>query len=177
MIQAISKYFTNKIFLYNYNSEDYEIHQYGIEVIVSTCINILFLIIVGILTHHTIDSLLYFIFFYIIRKFSGGFHCQHYYSCISLHICLFFIYTYIPDIFYRNAILVFSFSFLTFIFFSPYNMRTIANNETKKYKYISISMLILYAAIYYIFHLNIMLYIIFIVSILLILPHLVSWNL
>lgn len=174
MIQAISKYITNKIFLYECQSEDYQIHQYGVEVIVSTTINILLLIVIGCITHHLIDSLLYFIFFYIIRKFCGGFHFNHYYSCISTHVMLFVIFIYMPKLFYSYDFMILCFATITFIVLSPYNIRKITHKEIKTYKYISLFVLSLYAMLYYVFNMNIMLYIIFIVSILLILAYLVS---
>lgn len=63
------------------------------EVIISDCIDIGLLLIVAIMQDKLLDCFIYYLSFGYIRKFSGGYYSQYYYSCISLHVFIFYIYT------------------------------------------------------------------------------------
>lgn len=96
MIQKLSQYCMNYLLLESIiksNEEDNEIYRYGIEVIISDLLDILLIFFVAVIQSKIIDGVIYYLVFGHLRKFTGGYHCRHYYSCITMHVLLFLIYT------------------------------------------------------------------------------------
>lgn len=62
------------------------VYQYGFEVLISTISYTLIFVLVSLLTGTIPQSLLFFVGFYIVRKFCGGFHAKTYTMC---HILFF----------------------------------------------------------------------------------------
>lgn len=65
-------------------NDDREIYQYGIEIIISTLINIFIDIAIGLLFNELISAIIFFILFALIRSSSGGYHADTYLKCNSI---------------------------------------------------------------------------------------------
>lgn len=61
-----------------------EIYQYGLEMIVSTIVNLLLLLLIGVLFHELFSAVLFFCLFVLIRQKSGGYHADTYFKCNSI---------------------------------------------------------------------------------------------
>lgn len=61
-----------------------EIYQYGYEIIISTIITFLIVLISGIILDCLPAAILYFLIFAVMRQICGGYHAQHYWSCNTL---------------------------------------------------------------------------------------------
>lgn len=169
MIQTLAKKITLHIFQHGFQKEVFEVHSYGMEVILSTLIDTGIILLIGFYTNHFVESFLYYLLFGLIRKFSGGYHCHTYLTCISLHVVLFVFYvmTYSYYEVWQKYIVLFSIG--VFLFFSPIKNRSLEENEYKRYKLISIFLLIIcFLLIYLQIYNSIIAYVILIVSILMI---------
>lgn len=146
MIQTISAKLAKYMFEQGIYEESYEIHKYGIEVMLSTIINIIVIVFMGLLSSRIIDSVLYCLGFWIIRKFSGGYHCKTYFSCMSAYFLTFLIYLYSSFIFENVYVmlLIDTIALLTFVFLSPIKNRECAEEDYQEYKRISLILLLIY---------------------------------
>ncbi|MDE6021536.1 MAG: accessory gene regulator B family protein [Ruminococcus sp.] len=70
----------NKIILEN----EFEIYQYGLEMIISTIINCAIVVLCGVLLNEILAAALFFILFALIRSSSGGYHASTYLKCNSI---------------------------------------------------------------------------------------------
>lgn len=166
MIQRVAYNITQKIFDNQYEISDFEVHQYGVEVIISTIINVIIILFIGLITDTLIESILYFILFGLIRKFCGGYHCQTYFKCISLHVLIYILFVALKDVIdFYNPIFIFL-CILSIIMLSPINMRNNDYKTCQRYKLISIVLMFIYLGIYYIIELSIILYVIYVVTLL-----------
>lgn len=69
---------------------DKEYYQYGIEITISSLLNVILIVIIGILTHSFFESVIFLVCFILIRQFTGGFHADTYIKC-NLTFCVSFI--------------------------------------------------------------------------------------
>lgn len=171
VIQTISYKVTELLFNNHVEQESFEIHQYGIEVMVSSIINILLILFLGLIFHQLIESVLYCLLFWFIRKFCGGYHCETYFKCISLHVSLFLFYLLTYHFYEHIALYVYGIAFICFLFISPIQnkKRILSQNEHQRYKIISLLILISYILLSYITSFkSIIIYVIAIVTILMI---------
>lgn len=63
---------------------DFEIYQYGFQRFLELSINIICSIIIAILLNMKLECIVFFLFFIPLRSYSGGFHMEHYLSCLFL---------------------------------------------------------------------------------------------
>lgn len=69
--------------------DEIEIYQYGLEMIASTIVNCLIVVVIGMIMKELLAAVLFFIMFAIIRSCSGGYHADTYLKCNSIFaICL-----------------------------------------------------------------------------------------
>lgn len=68
-------------FVANGENSNYEIICYGIEITLSTILNIAIVIVCGIFSGMVFESILFFVTLASIRMFSGGFHADTYLKC------------------------------------------------------------------------------------------------
>lgn len=78
-------------------NDDYDIYQYGFELIISLLTTILVIIFISFLTSTFLKTVLFLLGFFIVRIIGGGYHAKHHYSCfittISMYIgFLIFLY-------------------------------------------------------------------------------------
>lgn len=67
-----------------------EYYQYGIEITVSSLLNIILILSIGALAHSIFESIIFLVCFILIRQFTGGFHADTYFKC-NLIFCISFI--------------------------------------------------------------------------------------
>ncbi|MGL6173430.1 MAG: accessory gene regulator B family protein [Cellulosilyticaceae bacterium] len=74
---------TTDVLLNNHiiEKEDYEIYQYGIEMILSNLMNLLTLLILTIILGSYWESVIFLIFLIPIRLYAGGYHANSYLKC------------------------------------------------------------------------------------------------
>ena len=97
MIEKSAKYFTEKLVSKKLvRNEDRDIYQYGIEVLLSTAINIMLLLVIGIITKTVLLSICHFLILATVRTLTGGYHTSTYLKCeivgcvtyITIVLCL-----------------------------------------------------------------------------------------
>ena len=83
-------------------SDVQDFYRYGIEISISSLLNIVLVVIAGILIHHIIESIVFLSLFILIRSFTGGYHADTYFRC-NLLMCTTFILTALANsIFSKN---------------------------------------------------------------------------
>ena len=63
------------------DTEEIEFYRYGIEITLSSLINIALISIIGIVTNYTFESTMFLAVFIIMRSFTGGYHANTYVKC------------------------------------------------------------------------------------------------
>lgn len=149
MIQALANKITKHMDKLGVLSESLEIHQYGMETILSTLISFTWILLLSFIFNKVVDGINYILGFYIIRKFCGGYHCDTYFSCISLYVCIFVIYLLTYSIYDNIKYFIIIFSILIFLIYAPVHNRKLDYNEHKIYKKMSLAMLIFYICLSY----------------------------
>lgn len=84
----ILQYILNNEVIENTNDER-EYYQYGIEITISSILNIVLILGIGLITRNFVESLIFLLLFIPIRQFTGGFHANTYFKC-NLFFCLLF---------------------------------------------------------------------------------------
>lgn len=72
------------------SEDEKEFFKYGIEITISSLLNVILIIGIGILFHNVFESVVFLIFFMLIRQFTGGFHADTYFKC-NCSFCISFI--------------------------------------------------------------------------------------
>ena len=70
-------------------NDEKEYYQYGIEITVSSILNIVLILGIGLITWNVFESLIFLLLFIPIRQFTGGFHTSTYFKC-NLSFCILF---------------------------------------------------------------------------------------
>lgn len=121
-------------------NKDKDVYQYGIEVLISTAINIMLLLVIGIITKTVLLSICHFLILATIRTLTGGYHASTYLRCeilgcvtyITIVLCL----EKVTQIFcVSNWLIVCSLmGIITLINFAITNKRTVIDKELKRLK-------------------------------------------
>lgn len=74
----------------NDSDEEKEYYRYGIEITISSLLNIILIIGIGIIFRNVFESIIFLSFFMLIRQFTGGYHADTYFKC-NLSVCISFI--------------------------------------------------------------------------------------
>lgn len=72
------------------DSDDIAVYRYGIEITISSCLNIILILIIGLLCGKIIESLIFLGIFILLRTFTGGFHASTYFWCNTM-FCISFL--------------------------------------------------------------------------------------
>lgn len=126
-----------------------DIYRYGIELLVSTLINLALITIIGILINDIACSLVFLLGFIPIRSFCGGYHAKSYLKCnivfsLSFVICCLcsnlMIFAFTKNYLLIIEIALIALSFPSILIFAPVKNanKIVSSNEAKKYKKISI---------------------------------------
>lgn len=95
MITSMSKFVSHFLCKHDIiNSDDIDIYQYGFEIIISTAIGFTLIILIGTILNMLPLSLIFYIIFVSLRKFTGGYHAKSYFKCnlVFVSIYLFTIF-------------------------------------------------------------------------------------
>lgn len=82
-------------------SDVQDFYRYGIEISISSLLNIVLVVIAGILIHHIIESIVFLSLFILIRSFTGGYHADTYFRC-NLLMCTTLILTALANSIFSN---------------------------------------------------------------------------
>lgn len=92
MYNRVSKYIVSLLQKYNDDlgdKETQEVAVYGIEISLSSIVNYILILIVGMCVHSVFSAFLFLIVFNGMRKYIGGYHCSTYSKC-NVTLCLIF---------------------------------------------------------------------------------------
>lgn len=92
MIEAISERITEFLVDSKEISRDideFKCYKYGVEIALSTMLNIVLILSIGAVTGRFIESVVFLVVFIPIRQFSGGYHADTYFRC-NLFFCITF---------------------------------------------------------------------------------------
>lgn len=92
LIQGISNWLLDICNNNNVLDYDEEIFLYGVEVIITTLINLVLLLIVGLVSGTADQAMVYFVSYAFLRKFIGGYHCNTNFKCITFNVSKYIIY-------------------------------------------------------------------------------------
>lgn len=79
--------------------EDKEIYLYSTRLMISTLIGTILIFIIGIVTNHFIEAIIYEIVISSSRRILGGYHSKTYFNCILTYMSLFVFVLVIDDFF------------------------------------------------------------------------------
>lgn len=82
-----------------------DFYRYGIEISISSLLNIILVVAVGFIIHHVLESLIFLSIFILIRSFTGGYHADTYLRCNML-MCVTFILTVFLNLITSNIITI-----------------------------------------------------------------------
>lgn len=91
------------------DKDDQEIYQYGNEIVISTVFDFLILFGFGLLFKDVINVFLFWIAFFILRKFGGGYHADTYLRCkivFSINIFIVLIMMHYEEYIYNIYLMV-----------------------------------------------------------------------
>lgn len=72
------------------DQEESDFYRYGVEITISSILNIILVMFIGVITKHIIESTIFLAIFIFIRSFTGGFHASTYFKCNAL-MCISFV--------------------------------------------------------------------------------------
>lgn len=131
--------------------EELEFYRYGIEITLSSLINIVLISIIGIVTNYTFESMMFLTVFIVMRSFTGGYHANTYIKCnlvtsISFVILL-LLFKVIKHISLRSIILIAIFQVVTIVLLSPIENKNKPIENRTVYKIISTVLSVVLSAI------------------------------
>lgn len=154
MIQKVSQkvltYLINKKVVSN-NIEDIKYYQYGIEITVSSILNVLLIFFWGILFGYIVESIVFLFFFIPIRQFTGGFHAKTYFRCnliLSIsYIAVLIVYYLTNTILTSHISILITFSSALIILFRcpiEHKNKPITQKKKKTHKIIAMTLCVVY---------------------------------
>lgn len=126
MIQGISNWLLDIFNNNNVLDYDEEIFLYGVEVIITSLINIALLLIVGLVSGTTDQALVYFVSYAFLRKFIGGYHCNTNLKCITFNVSKYIFYVLICphiEISIIIMLLIILFTLVLIVYKAPFEHR------------------------------------------------------
>lgn len=157
MLYNLSKIIIESI----YGKEDpkLELYIYGLELIFSSVVSSILLLMLGIVVDALIESIIFIIVFSTLRIFSGGFHSRSFILCIIITILNFLIiltiYRCFSEILFSPFVfsIVFGVSFILCVFFAPIENINNPSNDVlhKKHKIKALIVIIIDAIVFFLF--------------------------
>lgn len=92
MIKKISEKFLTYLInskVISDTEDNREFYRYGIEITISSLLNVILILGIGIVTNSMIESIIFLVCFILLRQFTGGFHADTYFKC-NLSFCIVF---------------------------------------------------------------------------------------
>ena len=129
-------------------------YKYGLEITISSLLNIVLIFSIGIISGQLIESILFLICFIPLRRFTGGYHANSYLKCNILFSVLFIILLLIFNltvtrVSFYGCIIMLVFSIAIFLSECPmeHSNKPLTDSQKKKNKCLSIILGLLYGAI------------------------------
>ena len=153
MIHSLSENIADFLLSNNcFEKENIDIYVYGIELVVSTLLGIVIVMLLSIAFNCVFDGLLFYMAFYTLRKFTGGLHCNTHLKCNLTYISIFLISVIINSLIKGTSLRIIVlgvfivFSFVTIFLFAPIENinKPIKKENMLKFKLISISVFLLH---------------------------------
>lgn len=92
MIEKISKKMLSFVALYVPMDENTaEVYQYGIEISISTVLNILITMMLAFAIVEPLSGIIFLTCMVLVRSYSGGYHAKNYFKCNCTMVVMFFI--------------------------------------------------------------------------------------
>lgn len=92
MINNISELIAKKWVLKNMISEnEYELYHYGLFVVLSDLWLFIFTLMMGVIFKIALSSVVFFVIFFVIRRFAGGFHAKTELHCQMISLSFLFL--------------------------------------------------------------------------------------
>lgn len=135
--------------------EEKDIYIYGVELVTSSVINLSICLIIGLCLDEFLNSVLFFVIFCSLRKFSGGYHCMTYLKCNILFSIIvlssLLISKYVDGV--ENIPLMLTVMMITILVIfclAPveHPNKQIDKKENKKYKIISLGIVLIHIISY-----------------------------
>ena len=95
LAQDISFYLiANKII----DIEDRDIYIYGLELLISTLLTSISILILGFFIGEFISAIVYLLVYFLLKSYTGGYHAKHYYECFIYSILFYIILVIIRNV-------------------------------------------------------------------------------
>ena len=153
MINHISKMITNFFLQQKSISEDEkEIYQYGVEITISSILNILLVLLLSMLFRSVLSGIVFLVCFIYVRRYTGGYHAETYFRCNSA-LCITYIAVFIisKGVHISNVVflLIILIGLIIVIRYSPVNNthKSLSGNEKKRYHYLAVTVYIIFSII------------------------------
>lgn len=142
----------NKVIEDSDNEKKY--YQYGIEITISSILNIALIFLVGIIFKSVFESALFLLLFIPIRQFTGGFHAETYLKCNLLFCSLFIVVLLVSRISFQYLstyiVILISFICVSLIWYMcpvEHINKPIPNERKKQHKFMAAMLGTIYGAI------------------------------
>lgn len=133
-----------------------EIYQYGVELTLSTILNIFWIVVASVILSDIFSGLIFLAVFMMIRPFTGGYHAKTYFKCNMVFIITFLLVWYarwgiliIPDIelSYRLLEAIVLLGLIPVIMYSPIENenKRLDRNKRRRFRIIGITLYIIIA--------------------------------
>lgn len=134
--------------------ENKEYYQYGVEITISSVINIILILCIGLIFRSFTESVLFLLLFIPIRQYTGGYHANTYFKCnltfaVSFSLLLIFYHFTNRILTSYFAILIVYVCVLTIIFTCPIENpnKPIPQEKRKGHKIIAVTLGAIYGII------------------------------
>lgn len=81
----------------NIESDMVDVYKYGIEITMSSFLNIFWIVVIGMLLSDIISALIFLSVFVFLRSFTGGYHADTYFKCNLVFVLTFLIVYYVGN--------------------------------------------------------------------------------
>ncbi|MGL5716597.1 MAG: accessory gene regulator ArgB-like protein [Paraclostridium sp.] len=110
MIKSISNRITSFLVCNkSIENEDSEVCSYGLEILISSLINLVVVLILGVIFRKFIQTVVFVICYCSIRQYSGGYHANTHIKCIFTFLCMYLVTVFVSgeiDSVYLKSIVV-----------------------------------------------------------------------
>ena len=152
MITDIAKIITAKLIKCNYiQTEDEELYEYGIFLLMSRIIYAVFTVLVGIILGCFGESIIFYISFSVLRKYAGGFHASSEKRCLlfsttSIIISLIFITLFKTYSIAVPGLVLSILAAITIVLLAPVDSKEkpLKSKERKRFRNIALTISVIY---------------------------------
>ena len=124
-----------------------DFYRYGIEITISSILNVVLVLLMGALARHLLESVIYLVVFIAVRVITGGYHADTYFRCNLLMCTTFIAVAFLNDVVRGHiniwAIIAFViFEEIVAFIFCPVENKNKPIEEEKKPKFKAVGMII-----------------------------------